>query len=171
MTPVAQNTLFGYPVPILTSGAMIPAAVVDAVNLTYDFANGLAYLHEEHRMRHVDIKPNNLGLRWDKTSQTWAGVVLDLDRAEQCISTRNQKKGTFKWLALEILALKRGETSQPFTRTVDMWCLSASICTIFGEGIQNTRTAPRRRSRYGVSIMPRHRNAILRTKRKVAGIE
>ena len=104
--------------------------VTTQVTLFRQFADGLAFLHDEKSVMHRDIKPSNLGI------VTWnppVGVIFDLDSATCEETSEDHMQGTQAFLAPEIAALKRWAVSPkraapplPYGRKVDVWALGLS---------------------------------------------
>ncbi|KAI9826773.1 MAG: hypothetical protein M1826_006568 [Phylliscum demangeonii] len=92
--------------------------------LLHDYAAGLAYLHDELGLMHLDINPNNLGVT---SIENPKGVIIDLDSVTDSLSSSDHMQGTLTFLAPEIVDLKRweehgriGQSPPPFGREVDM---------------------------------------------------
>ena len=105
------------------------------ISLLFDYLKGLTYLHEQKGVMHRDIKPNNLGIIIFNPPQ---GIILDLDSATRSETSEDHMQGTISYLAPEIMALKRWDEStnrglkpEPYGRTVDVWALGLSACSVY----------------------------------------
>ncbi|KAL2353250.1 kinase-like domain-containing protein, partial [Cryomyces antarcticus] len=88
-----------------------------------------AYVHQQGLM-HRDIKLDNIGLVDDNNSgQPPRVVLLDFGHATRNPTSTNHMKGTIRYLAPEVIALKRTAASHtnPYTNKVDTWALGICI--------------------------------------------
>ncbi|KAK5148254.1 hypothetical protein LTR04_000685 [Oleoguttula sp. CCFEE 6159] len=96
---------------------------------------GLAYVHQQGLM-HRDIKLDNIGLVNNNNSgQPLRVVLLDFGHATRNPTSTNHMKGTIRYLAPEVIALKRTVASHtnPYTNKVDTWALGICIYELFHE--------------------------------------
>ncbi|KAK5201811.1 hypothetical protein LTR16_001375 [Cryomyces antarcticus] len=103
-------------------------------SLDHCFA-GLAYVHQQGLM-HRDIKLDNIGLVNNNNSgQPLRVVLLDFGHATRNPTSTNHMKGTIRYLAPEVIALKRTVASHtnPYTNKVDTWALGICIYELFHE--------------------------------------
>lgn len=105
-----------------------------------DYIRGLSYLHDEKKIMHRDINPNNLGIL---SLGDPKGIIIDLDSATDSPTSINHMYGTIPFLAPEVIALKQwrpdGSLSQseqqppPYERSVDIWALGLSMVVLLQE--------------------------------------
>ncbi|KAI5356704.1 Putative protein kinase [Septoria linicola] len=88
-----------------------------------DWARGLAHIHHLPAL-HRDIKPANLGM------DAFRGVVLDLGHMTSGKTNNQHTAGTISYLAPEIMALKRGQSTahaSPVSASSDLFSLGISV--------------------------------------------
>ena len=100
--------------------------------LLKDYVSGLSYLHDQKGMMHRDINPNNLAV---VSFTNPKGVILDLDSVTKAGDSTDHMRGTFPYLAPEILRLKnwdgKGAEPAPYTKSVDIWALGLSMSALY----------------------------------------
>ncbi len=79
---------------------------------------------------HRDIKLDNIGLVAVQPPQA---VLLDFGHATRAKSSTNHMRGTVRYLAPEVLALKEDAGSAPYTNQVDTWALGVCLYEVFRE--------------------------------------
>lgn len=79
-----------------------------------------AYLHGKGIM-HRDYKLENIAVV--RTSPEIHVVLIDFGHAIRAEQSRDHMKGTVRYLAPEVLALKHGRSSEPYSSSVDVWAL------------------------------------------------
>ena len=108
------------------------------VILLKDYLAGLSHLHGKGIM-HRDIKPANMAVR---SLQNPIGVILDLDAAIISPTSTDHKQGTIRYLAPEIIALKKWDSKQQdrpqpmppaYEKSVDVWALGLSMFALVTE--------------------------------------
>lgn len=99
----------------------------DQIRYLRDCADGLNYLHELGIM-HRDVKSNNIGILAGKTRRR--AVLLDLGHAIEAKTSIDHMKGTVRYLAPEIIALKNKTGFTPYDRSSDMFSLGLSFWEI-----------------------------------------
>lgn len=70
---------------------------------------------------HRDYKLDNIGVV--RKSPEVEVVLLDFGHAIRAKTIDDHMKGTVRYLAPEVLALKNGRSRQPYTCAVDVWAL------------------------------------------------
>ena len=88
---------------------------------------GLAYVHGKGFM-HRDVKPGNMAIVPSDPARL---VILDFGVATKARASTNHNVGTIAYLAPEVMALKRGVSSQPYDKSVDIWGLGLSFYQVF----------------------------------------
>ena len=110
MEPVSPRRIADYSHDMLGSLA----------TLTYlrDTLSALHYLTLQGIM-HRDISAANIGIWIEKPR----AVILDLGSAVATLSDSETHVGTLRYLAPEIMALRRGESHSPFGPQAELWSL------------------------------------------------
>lgn len=124
------------------------ADVFAQLTLLADYLKGLAYLHDQRRVMHRDVNPNNLGV---VTMNPQRGILLDLDSATTDTQSIHPL-GTLAYMAPEIIVLRnRGnvlthqrdtpstpstvlgtaEQIVPYEKSVDIWALGLSVFAVY----------------------------------------
>lgn len=88
---------------------------------------GLAYVHDKGLM-HRDIKPGNMAVVPSEPARL---VILDFGVATRASESKDHMVGTIAYLAPEIMALKRGMSSQPYDKSADIWGFGLSFYQLF----------------------------------------
>ncbi|KAK4997211.1 hypothetical protein LTR66_003329 [Elasticomyces elasticus] len=107
------------------------------VNISRQCFAGLAYVHRQGLM-HRDIKLSNIGLVVNNTSgQPPRIILLDFGHATRNLTSTDHMKGTVRYLAPEVMALKRNAAKylNPYTNKVDIWALGICIYELFYESL------------------------------------
>lgn len=97
------------------------------------FLSGLAFLHDEKRVMHRDIKPGNLGV---VSLDPPHGILLDMDLAIRSETSSDHMEGSTPYLAPEIIAWKvwnKDQTSQKpdeYGKAVDVWAMGLSVFSV-----------------------------------------
>ena len=99
------------------------------IYLLRDFLDGLSFLHARGIM-HLDIKEKNLAVT---SLQYPRGIILDMDGAVEQKTSNDHRKGTLKYLAPEIVALKlsTGGPQPVFDCKVDVWAMGLVAWALF----------------------------------------
>lgn len=84
---------------------------------------GLEYMHGQGVM-HRDIKPDNIGVVIIDPPKI---VLIDLGSCEVKKDSLDHRRGTVRYLAPEVMAVKEKQSSEPFTSKVDMWALGLTL--------------------------------------------
>lgn len=71
---------------------------------------------------HRDIKPDNIGVSGN-SEQTLKYILLDFGHATRQSSSKDHEKGTIRYLAPEVMALKNRQSTIPYDFRVDIWAL------------------------------------------------
>ncbi|KAK3613740.1 hypothetical protein LTR56_027705 [Elasticomyces elasticus] len=83
--------------------------------------------HYMHRLGtiHHDVKPDNIGIVAGPSGlETPIKFILfDLGAAQEATETADHTRGTVRYLAPEVMAIKEGRTLKKFTNKVDVWAL------------------------------------------------
>ncbi|KAK4990628.1 hypothetical protein LTR66_006752 [Elasticomyces elasticus] len=90
---------------------------------------GLDHLHQRGIM-HRDIKLDNIGLA---SVQPPRVVLLDFGHATRAETSTNHMRGTVRYLAPEVLALKEHPGAPAYTNLVDTWALGICLFEMFRE--------------------------------------
>lgn len=77
---------------------------------------------------HRDIKLDNIGLVGVQPPQA---VLLDFGHAARAKTSTNHMRGTVRYLAPEVLALKEKAGCSPYTNQVDTWALGVCLFEVF----------------------------------------
>ena len=88
---------------------------------------GLAYVHDKGLM-HRDMKPGNMAVVPSEPARL---VILDFGVATKASESVDHMVGTIAYLAPEVMALKRGVSTQPYDKSVDMWGFGLSFYQLF----------------------------------------
>ena len=88
---------------------------------------GLAYVHSKGLM-HRDMKPGNMAIVPAEPARL---VILDFGVATKAKASTDHMVGTIAYLAPEVMALKRGVSSQPYDKSVDIWGFGLSFYQVF----------------------------------------
>lgn len=88
---------------------------------------GLEYVHNKGLM-HRDIKPGNMAVVPTEPAHL---VILDFGVATKSPVSTDHMVGTIAYLAPEVMALKRGVSSQPYDKSVDIWGFGLSFYQVF----------------------------------------
>lgn len=99
------------------------------VNVFKQCFAGLSYLHGMGIL-HRDIKLDNIGLSTFKPPHI---VILDFGAATKAKTSANHLAGTVRYLAPEVLALKKDSQSGRYNYGVDTWALGICLLEIFRE--------------------------------------
>ena len=70
---------------------------------------------------HRDFKPDNVGVVRDLPEVEL--VLLDFGHAAKASESIDHMKGTVRYLAPEVLALKKGLSNEPYDHAIDVWGL------------------------------------------------
>jgi len=90
--------------------------------LVAQMLGGLSFIHSTGCM-HRDIKLDNiLG-----SAQPLQAVIIDFGHATWEKESSDHMKGTVRYLAPEIMALKQGKSKTPYDNSVDIWSLGLTI--------------------------------------------
>lgn len=79
---------------------------------------------------HRDIKLDNIGL---VSIQPPQAVLLDFGHATQAKTSTSHMRGTVRYLAPEVLALKEDSGCSPYNNQADTWALGICLFEIFRE--------------------------------------
>ncbi|PMD17845.1 kinase-like protein [Hyaloscypha hepaticicola] len=92
----------------------------ERLTLIEQMLEGLAFIHREGCM-HRDIRPENVLV----SSSPLQAVIIDLDYATFDKTSKDYMKGTIRYLAPEVIALKHGtaSTNSTYNMSVDVWSL------------------------------------------------
>lgn len=140
------------------------ADVAAQVTLLHDYLKALSYLHDEKRVMHRDVNPNNLAVL---SSDPPRGILLDFDSATRKIESFNHGHGTPEYMAPEICELRRQDRESnrpiydfsamirvvPYNNSIDMWALGLSAFAVYS-GRDQFRWTP-----YGASDKTVDKNA------------
>ena len=88
---------------------------------------GLEYVHGKGLM-HRDMKPGNMAVVPSEPARL---VILDFGVATRASESTDHMVGTIAYLAPEVMALKRGVSSQPYDKSVDIWGFGLSFYQLF----------------------------------------
>lgn len=86
-------------------------------------ASGLAHVHSLN-MLHRDIKPNNIV--YHSTSPVHA-IIVDFGCSEPDPTSMRHHRGTITYLAPEVMRVKNGQSTQPFSFPSDVWSLGVTL--------------------------------------------
>ena len=100
------------------------ASFRDQIRYLRDCADGLQYLHALDIL-HRDIKPQNIGIVAGQTRRR--AILLDLGHAIESNISSDHMKGTVRYLAPEIIALKHKHSTTPYDDSSDMFSLGLSF--------------------------------------------
>jgi serine/threonine protein kinase len=89
----------------------------------HQVASGLAYVHSLDIL-HRDIKPNNIVYR--STNPVYA-IIIDFGCSNPNSKSTCHDRGTMTYLAPEVMRIKDGETSEPFSTPSDVWSLGVTL--------------------------------------------
>jgi serine/threonine protein kinase len=84
---------------------------------------GLHHYHDELGWTHRDIKPQNIALA---SLDPVKAIILDVGSTLRSQTSTDHFAGTVLYLAPEVMALKNGISSKPYTSRVDLW--SVGVC-------------------------------------------
>jgi serine/threonine protein kinase len=101
--PLIQPTLAS----VITSSSL---SMSDRLSLIEQMLEGLAFIHSEGCM-HRDIRPENVLV----SSSPLQAVIIDFDCATFDKTSKDHMKGTIRYLAPEVIALKHGIASNDST--------------------------------------------------------
>jgi serine/threonine protein kinase len=92
----------------------------DRLTLIEQMLEGLAFIHSEGCM-HRDIRPENVLV----SSSPLQAVIIDFGCATFDKTSKDHMKGTIRYLAPEVIALKHGAASNDskYNMSVDVWSL------------------------------------------------
>src|SRR5262249_33780923 len=97
------------------------SGVYESANLLHDVAQALSYLHEELRLVHGDVKPDNIGRR--------DGLFILLDfgvcRPECKFTTEVKATGSLRTRAPELFLTGKYEQGQ--ANKADVWAIGATV--------------------------------------------
>ncbi|KAK5009815.1 hypothetical protein LTR28_013255 [Elasticomyces elasticus] len=113
----------------------VPTPASWVVDVSRQRFAGLAYVHRQG-LKHRDIKLSNIGLvNKNNGGQPSHIVLLDFGHAIRNPTSMNHMKGTIRYLAPEVMALKLNAElhPKPYTNKVDTWPLGICIYELFHE--------------------------------------
>jgi serine/threonine protein kinase len=131
MSPVADCNLFEYYTQASTSS--------DKLSLLRSFfgclAHGLRYLHDA-KIRHRDIKPQNILVQADRVLLTDFGIALDWENLSRATTTADSGK-TWPYAAPEVASYKKRNSAS------DVWSLGCvfleMVSVLKGETVEEMR--------------------------------
>ncbi len=103
----------------LQSLVLSEMSVQDRLVIFKQCVDGIAYIHSRDLM-HRDIKPGNIIIVSQNPPEA---RIIDFGQATSEESSTNHMAGTIRYLAPEVMALKRGQSQTPYTNAVDVWGL------------------------------------------------
>ena len=86
-------------------------------------ASGLTHIHSLNIL-HRDIKPNNIVFH--STNPVHA-IIVDFGCSESSSTSMRHHRGTITYLAPEVMGVKQGVSSQPFSFPSDIWSLGVTL--------------------------------------------
>ncbi|EFQ88280.1 hypothetical protein PTT_15921 [Pyrenophora teres f. teres 0-1] len=117
--------------PPATSGALqllatwkyLPVPATFLCDSVHQIASGLAHVHSLDIL-HRDIKPNNIVYR--STNPVHA-IIVDFGCSDLAPKSTRHDRGTLTYLAPEVIRIKDGESSEPFSLPSDVWSLGVTV--------------------------------------------
>lgn len=89
----------------------------------HQIASGLAYVHALNIL-HRDIKPNNIIYR---SADPVHAVIIDFGCSDLDSKSTRHNRGTVTYLAPEVMRIKNGKSSEPFSTPSDVWSLGVTL--------------------------------------------
>ncbi|KAH9859246.1 hypothetical protein J1614_012220 [Plenodomus biglobosus] len=108
---------------LLAKWKTLPAPATFLRDSVHQVASGLAHVHSLSIL-HRDIKPNNIVYR--STNPVHA-VIVDFGCSDPNSKSTRHDRGTMTYLAPEVMRIKDGESSEPFSRPSDVWSLGVTL--------------------------------------------
>lgn len=119
LSPPATTGALG----LLTSWKSLPDSATFLRDSIRQVASGLAHVHSLNIL-HRDIKPNNIV--YHSTSPVHA-LIVDFGCSEPDPTSMRHDRGTMTYLAPEVMRVKNGESTQPFSFPSDVWSLGVTL--------------------------------------------
>lgn len=141
--PLIQPTLAS----VITSSSL---SMSDRLSLIEQMLEGLAFIHSEGCM-HRDIRPGNVLV----SSSPLQAVIIDFGCATFDKTSKDHMKGTIRYLAPEVIALKHGIASNDSTynMSVDVWSLGLTAHELLS-GSRTPRFSEITRKIYDHDLLP-----------------
>jgi serine/threonine protein kinase len=108
---------------LLTSWKSLPDSATFLRDSMRQIASGLAHVHSLNIL-HRDIKPNNIV--YHSTSPVHA-IIVDFGCSDPDPTSMRHHRGTMTYLAPEVMKVKDGESTQPFSFPSDVWSLGVTL--------------------------------------------
>jgi serine/threonine protein kinase len=108
---------------LLASWKFYPDPATFLRDSVHQVASGLAYVHSLNIL-HRDIKPNNIV--YHSTSPIHA-IIVDFGCSDPSPTSLRHDRGTIPYLAPEVMRVKDGESTQPFSFPSDVWSLGVTL--------------------------------------------
>ena len=132
---------------MITSSSL---SMSDRLSLIEQMLEGLAFIHSRGCM-HRDIRPENVLV----SSSPLQAVIIDFGCATFDKTSKDHMKGTIRYLAPEVIALKHGTASNDSTynMSVDIWSLGLTAHELLS-GSRTPRFSEITRKIYDTDLLP-----------------
>ncbi|KAH8727324.1 kinase-like domain-containing protein [Phaeosphaeriaceae sp. PMI808] len=119
MSPPATTVALG----LLATWKSLPDSTTFLTNSMHQLASGLAYIHSLDVL-HRDIKPDNIV--YCSINPVHA-VIIDFGCSVPTPKSTRHDRGTITYLAPEVMKIKLGKSTEPFSFPSDVWSLGATL--------------------------------------------